>query len=333
MNTKHEKSACCSAPVRRYGKRRRQCVQCKKTWRAWKRKRGRKKKRIVPGLINAYFSRRVVAIRDLAYRRQEGKSSSQRALARSLENFIQVNNASWETLVPRHGKLILVADAIWYRVKGKKYTIYVLLLRPRNGDTAVIWPPYLTPGHEDIKGWRLAAATIPAALYARIGAIVCDGGAAVVSLAYRNEWLLQRCHFHLLLALQNYLTTGPRSQQRTFALRVMHLAQTVINDSDDGIVESSLHALDAIRLTTRSRGLRRTLNGLMLHWEEYRTYRTHSDWHLPATSNAAESCINGIRDLMRRCRGFRSEEQLTKWLAAFAIHKKTICCREKNQPN
>lgn len=333
MINKHVKSPCCNAPARRFGKRRRQCRRCTKTWRVRQRKRGRKKKRAVPGLMAAYLSRSVTTVRDLSQRRQEGKSSSQRALARSLAQFIRVHDGTWQKLVPHRGKLILVADAIWYRVQGRKYTIYVFLLRPRKGNEAVIWLPHLQEGHEDIKGWREAAETIPPAIYARIGAIVCDGGTGIINFTYHNRWLLQRCHFHLLAAVQNYLTTGSRSPQREFALRVIQLVQTVINSAEEKTVRSALHDLDDICRTTRSRGLRRTLNGLLLHWQEYRTYQKYPDWHLPATSNAAESCIQCIRDLLYRCRGFRSEKQLKRWLTAFTIYKKTIRCRQKNQPN
>lgn len=333
MMNKHTKSPCCGVPVRRFGKRRRQCIQCKKTWRIRQKKRGRKKKRTAPDLVAAYLSRKVATVRNLAERRNEGKSSSQRALTRSLMNFIRLHEISWQKLVPRCGKLILIADAIWYYINGKKHTIYVLLLRPRNGNKAIVWLPHIVAGHEDIPGWRSAVSTMSSAIYERIGAIVCDGGTGVVNLAYKNNWLLQRCHFHLLAAVQNYLTTGPRSQQREFAFKVMRLVQTVINARDENVVRSALRTLDTIRRKTRSRGLRRTLGGLLLHWREYRTYLKHPAWHLPATSNSAESCIQCIRDLLYRCRGFRGQEQLMRWLTAFTINKKTICCRPKNQPN
>lgn len=333
MNNLHMKTSCCLAPVRRYGKRRKQCIRCKKTWRVRRKKRGRKARRIHSNLVIAYLARRVSTVRMLSQQRKEGKSSSQRALANSLLHYIRANSASWQNLVPAQGELIIVADAIWYYIHGKKYTIYVFLLRARTGNEATIWLPYLASGHEDITGWRAALATIPPNIQTRIGAIVSDGGTGIVNLACRNKWLLQRCHFHLLMAVQNYLTTGPRSRQRPFALEVMRLVKTVINDTDIGMAQSALRALDIVRRETKSRGLRRTLNGLMLHWREYRTYAEHPQWQLPTTSNAAESCIQCIRDLLYRCRGFRSQEQLIRWLAAFTIYKKTICCRPKNQPN
>lgn len=333
MIKKHTKSPCCSAPVRRYGKRRRQCGKCKTTWRIRQKKRGRKTKRTSSRLVIKYLARHIATIRILAERHYEGKSSAQRALAKSLNHFIRAHPACWETRIPATGDLLLIADAIWYHILGKKYTIYLLLLRPRTDEEAIIWLPHIAAGHEDIRGWHEAIATIPHAIQARIGAIICDGGTGIVSYAHQRGWLLQRCHFHLLAAVQNYLTTGPRSRQRPFALRVMWLTQTVLCDSDGGAVQSALHTVDAIRRTTRSRGLRRTLGGILLHWREYRTYREYPEWRFPATSNAAESCIQCIRDLLYRCRGFRSKRQLIRWLTAFTIYKKTIRCRPKYQPN
>jgi len=333
MNTLHAKSTCGHAAVRRYGARRRQCGNCGSTWRIRGKKRGRKAKRASARLVCAYLAHRAATIRELAKRRKEGKSSSQRALARSLAYFVRTNPEPGRDLIPRRGRLILVADAIWYYVCGKKYTIYVLLLRPRLGSEAVIWRPHLAPGHEDSKGWFAALAALPPGIQRRIGALVCDGGTGITNLAYRRGWLLQRCHFHLLAALQNYLTTGARSRQRPFALEVMRLAQSIINDPHEATARGALQAFNIIYSHTKSRGLRRVIRGLRLHWQEYRTYATHPRWHLPATSNAAESCIQCIRDLLYRCRGFRSLKQLTQWLTAFTIHKKTIRCRGKNQPN
>ncbi|OHA08431.1 MAG: hypothetical protein A3A44_00795 [Candidatus Sungbacteria bacterium RIFCSPLOWO2_01_FULL_60_25] len=153
-----------------------------------------------------------------------------------------------ESLVPERGKLILIADAIWYRVGGERSTIYVLLLRPRTGTEAVIWPPYLAPGHEDLAGWKGALAAVPGSIRARIGALVCDGATGVVNLGYRNGWLLQRCQFHLLAAVQNYLTTGSRSAQRAYATGVLTAVQSVIRASDMAIVRA---ALDRIKTVER----------------------------------------------------------------------------------
>lgn len=333
MHTYHAKSPCCRTKVIRFGKRRRQCTTCGHTWRIRKKRRGRASKRPHRTLITAYFNRTIGTVRQLGQETHTTKSSAQRSLARSLAAHVHRGDGAWRTLLPQRGQLILIADAIWYRIGGEKYTIYVLLLRPRTGTEAVIWPPYLAPGHEDLKGWQGALATVPAAIRTRIGALVCDGATGVVSLGYRNRWLLQRCQFHLLAAVQNYLTAGPRSAQQAYAKRVLAEVQTVLGSHRTSTAREALNRLEATRAKSTSRGIRRVLGGLALHWEEYRTYRRHPHWYLPTTSNTAESCIQCIRDLLYRARGFRSATQLILWLTAFTVHKKTIRCRGKYQPN
>lgn len=283
--------------------------------------------------ITAYFTHRSHTVRAYADGRSGSKSRVQRRLARSLSAYVETQGEAWHTIVPKQGDLLLIADAIWYRIRGGKYTIYIMLLRSKRGTDAVILPPQLIAGHEDAAGWQMALRTIPPAVRIRIGALVCDGGTGVVSLAHRNEWLLQRCHFHLLSAVQNYLTTGPRSKNRPFAQRVMQEVQRALTASTETIVQDSLARLVAIRAKTRSRGVRRVLGGFLLHWREYRTYLACPEWSLPTTSNTAESFIQCVRDLMYRCRGFRTQEKLIVWLTALATHKKTIRCNGKNQPN
>lgn len=51
MTPIHAKSPCCGALVRRFGKRRRQCTHCKRTWRVRKKKRGRKHTRHTEALL------------------------------------------------------------------------------------------------------------------------------------------------------------------------------------------------------------------------------------------------------------------------------------------
>jgi len=333
MKKLHEKSPCCRGSIRRFGKRRRQCSVCKKTWRMWRKKRGRKAMRLAPNYITAYFSHRSRTVRAYADGRSGSKSRVQRRLARSLTAYVAAQEGAWRAIIPKHGELILVADAIWHRIRGEKYTIYCMFLRPKRGADAVIVPPHLSIGHEDAAGWQRALHTIPHAVRMRIGALVCDSGTGVVSLAHRNGWLLQRCHFHLLSAVQNYLTTGPRSKHRPFAQHVMQEVQRALTASSETVARDSLARLAAIRAGTRSRGVRRVLGGFLLHWQEYRTYLAHPEWSLPTTSNTAESFIQCVRDLMYRCRGFRTQEKLIAWITALAAHKKTIRCRGKNQPN
>jgi len=330
MNTQHTKSPCCGAAIQRYGKRRRRCSQCHKTWRIRKKKRGRKLKRVNGQLIVSYLERRLPPLRIRSQQKACGKSSLQRSLSRSLKKYVQEHQNDWLNLLKHPGKLVAVTDAIWYRVWGQKYTIYIILLRPVQNGPAIICPPAILPGHESLAGWQQAFNLLPQALKNRIIALVCDGATSLVALSKAHNWIIQRCHFHLIAAVQNYLTTGPRSLNRKYACEVMQIVQAFLHSRRP---EPFLQELSAIRQRSNSRGLRRVLGGLMLDHADYHAYLKYPALHLPTTSNAAESCIQCIRDLMYRCRGFRSLAALQNWLTALIIFKSTICCNGKNQPN
>lgn len=329
MNTKHTKSPCCGTSFQRWGNRRRYCVHCHKTWRIRHKKRGRKSKRVNEKMALKYFRRQLPPLRVLAQQRNCGKSVLQDGLQRSLRMYVQKNQEKWKKMFHHSGGLIAVADAIWYRVAGQKYTIYVILLRPVQSSQAIICPPLILPGHEDFLGWQQAFDNLPTALKVRILALVCDGGTGLILAAKSRNWIIQRCHFHLISAVQNYLTTSPRSTQRTYALHVMQIVQLLLRTNESKKLSPLLTELTEIRRQSTSRGLRRVLGGLLQNYSDYHAYFKYPGLNLPTTSNSAESSIQCIRDLMYRCRGFRSLATLKCWLAASSIFKKTIQCNGK----
>ncbi|MFH2231789.1 MAG: hypothetical protein ABII13_01280 [Patescibacteria group bacterium] len=332
MMNKHAKSPCCGASVRHYGERRRQCLKCSGTWRIRKKKRGRKQRRTNKELILNYFKNRT-PLRTIAERQQCGKDAVQVALARSRDNYIETELPKWLIKNDDHGPLIAVADAIWYRIRREKYTIYVILLRPISSSSATIRPPVVIHGHEDLDGWKKAFDSLLRMVQNRTIAMVCDGGKGLVSLAKSRKWILQRCHFHLIAAVQNYLTTGPRSKNPEYAQRVHQIVKDLLHARDPQQIATLSQDIQNIHDNSKSKGLRRVLRGLLKDLPDYHTYHRYPGLNLPATSNSVESCIRCMRDLMSRCRGFRSKQTLIQWLTAFSLYKETIKCRGKNQPN
>ena len=221
MNTKHTKSPCCGALIQHWGNRRRHCACCHKTWRIRQKKRGRKSKRVNERMVIRYLEKQLPPLRVLAQQSNCKKSVLQTKLQRSLKRYIQKNQERWKRAFHQSGCLIAVADAIWYRVAGQKHTIYVILLRPIQSSRAVVCPPLILPGHEDYLSWQQAFDNLPSKFKTRILALICDGGTGLILAARSRGWLIQRCHFHLISAVQNYLTTGPRSTQRAYALHVL----------------------------------------------------------------------------------------------------------------
>ena len=329
MKNLHAKSPCCGAQIQRYGQRRRRCGSCHKTWRIRHKKRGRKTKRVQPKLIIDYLEKKLPPLRILARRKGGGKDAIQVSLRQSLKYYVRSQRNKWRLQLRDQVLLIAVADAIWYRIKGQRYTIYIILLRPLSWKEAIICPPIVLPGHEGRPGWKKAFDSLSIDLKTRLKAVVCDGAISLVTLIKDNGWLVQRCHFHLLAAVQNYLTTSSRSIHQEYAWYVMSIVQKLIQTNKQSEVKPLIKELRNIIRQSSSRGLRRVLKGLITNLTDYHAYLRYPDWCLPTTSNSAESFIQCLRDLMYRCRGFRSLTSLMYWLKAAAIFKKTIVCNGK----
>src|SRR3989338_11658116 len=325
MTLHYSKSRCCNAVIIRYGGKRRQCTRCKKTWTIRPKRRGRKIIQPTQRLIIAYFSKAVSNVRTLAKQRRWGRDRAQRMLARSLRKYIASHDKDWLRFLPEHGRLIAVADGIWHRIGKGKITVYMILLRPVHSDRAVICPPVFLPGWEDKNGWEEAFASLPDAVSSRICSLVCDGHIALVALGRRRQWHIQRCHFHLIANLNMYL--GAR--KHTTAKTILFLVQQLITTANPIVSREICAKLRHIRITLKSRGVRRVLGGLETHYKDFQTYARYPYLSLPSTTNAAESCISGARDLMRRCRGFRSWNAMHAWLTGYTIWKRSIQCNGK----
>lgn len=327
MLRKHLKSACCRARVIRYGGKRRQCVSCRRTWTVRPKRRGRKRFRAPSTLIERYFSGSISSIRSLAKRNRWDRDRAQQKVRRSLARYVAQHRDDWFVSVPTCGKLVAIVDAMWHRICGEKITIFVILLRPIDNNDAAVLPPIFVSGHEDGNGWEYAWKQIPHAYKRRICALVCDGQWWLIAFGYRQKWVVQRCQFHLLANLQMYL--GVRDRQRNS--RVLRLVHALFSTADPKRSRRILVQLANIRAASKSRGIRRILSGLETNYSDFQSYLRYPELNLPITTNAAESCISGIKELMRRCRGFRSRKTLSLWITGYILWRKTIRCNGKNQ--
>lgn len=329
MAIKHQKSLCCKEKIIHFGGKRRQCVKCRKTWSLYQKKRGRKRHRVSLNLISEYFSRNIPNIRTLAKRRSWGRDRAQRLLIRSLKNHLFLKKDEWQKLLSNKVKLIAIADALWHRVDGKRITIYVIFLRPINKEVAVICPPIFVSEHENRFGWETAFLSLPESILSSIVALVCDGHTALVAIGRKNGWLVQRCHFHLIANLQMYL--GPRRSPRSIA--VISIVRRLITSLDKKIIEETFNKIQLIHKQSYSRGTNRVLGGLLTNYQDFQTYLIFPELNLPATTNVAESCMSGLRGLLRQCRGFRSQEAMQNWITGYILWKQTIKCNGKHQQN
>lgn len=239
---------------------------------------------------------------------------------------------AWWMSPPSDTPLVAIADAIWQWIDGTQYALHIILLKPLGSSEAIICVPLLRKGNESL-GWPPAFARLPQECQQRIVAMVCDGNAGLVSVAYQHEWLVQRCHVHLRRFLNNYLRTGPYSTRRTLAYETHALITTMLTCRDRLTVARSALRLREIYHATKSRGIRKVISGFIKHLREYRTYLEYSEYDLPTTTNAVESLNSMIRDLQRRVRGFRSATSFLKWIHALLLNKKTIVCNGFSSTN
>src|SRR3989344_587164 len=320
MKHLHEKSPCCWRRIINYGKRRRQCVRSKKTWRKWKKKKGRKRKRVSQALFLKYISNEISSLYALS-KKQKRKSQDtlQREVRQGLKKFIATT--PWPVLP--EGPLVAVADAMMANINKKIYTFYFVLLRPVHSREAIITEPYIAEGNECKDGWRIALSGLP---ISSIKALVCDGNLGLVALGREHGWLVQKCHFHILAKIQGRRSRWMRSRHREVGeLLYLLVKNALTNPNEDGAIESIIE-LGILSQDIASVQLKKYLRGFIKHYQGYRTHLHHPELNLPTTSNSAESLISGLRNLYYKAHGFRTIESLTLWTHAFLKYKKTIAC-------
>ncbi len=331
MNKLHEKSPCCRGQIRRFGQRRRQCVICKRTWRVWQKKRGRKKFRVSIDFLVRYLGHQTPSLHGMAKRYSLSEAVLKYHLKKSRQKFLL--KTPWPSL-PQGQPLIAIADAMVQYTKKSWYTFYFVLLRPAGEDRAVIVKPHIKRGTETYLGWSEALERLPEKAKSSIMALVCDGHGGLVNCARQYGWLVQRCHFHLIARLQSRRSKWRTGRHQEEGKRIYGLVNKVLTIKSKKAILGALVELEEIGWLSSSPEIARTLSGFVKHYGDYRTYLKYPELNLPKTNNTAESLIGCIQKLCQRARGFANLDSLKEWIEALVKYKKIIKCNGiKNQPN
>ena len=122
MNILHGKSPCCQAKIYKFGGKRKQCSFCKKTWSIRQKKRGRKTKRANPDLLDKILGKgqRVSHLAD-----RKG-SVGQPALSYRFKKAMAAKLRANKYPI---GWLMLIADALWFELDGRRWTLYLFAVR------------------------------------------------------------------------------------------------------------------------------------------------------------------------------------------------------------
>lgn len=324
MNSKHAKSPCCGARVRRFGPRRRQCVQCRHTWTVRPKKRGRPLHRtpasvlhrvLVEGFtLGQLFSKRPgVALPAYRYR-----------FRRALRRFV---TRPGPQVIPS-GPLVLLADGLWFEFDGRPWVLYLTALKPCCGNNATFLDPLLLPGREGASRWQQALEAIPAGATRRIQAMVVDNLPGMQKLAYQRRWVLQLCHFHLLLKLQAQ-RRGVRYTLRGGSVReeIHQLIRRILELPEGNRLSAALKQLTrlshgdcgTVRIQTT---VREFLKGLPF----YRSYLKHPHLELPTTTNSVESMCRLLRELFRSSRAGSNPASVLLWATALIRMRPNVTC-------
>ena len=330
MTNIREKSPCCRERVRRFGARRRQCVRCGKTWRVWKKKRGRKKKRIGVDAAEKFVRHRALPTRAPQSGVPQTRNERQYRLSRS--RAVCAHALPWPDL-PEHGALIAIADALVKYIENEWHTWYFILVRRPVDDHAAILPSYHRKGTETVAGWRAAFDKVDPAIRSRIMALVCDGHRGLRYEARWQGWLLQRCHFHLIARIQSRRSKWRTSQHWKEGNHIFGLVKRILTEPDSASLRFAIEELEEIGWTNRSPEIRRILSGFVNNHSEFRTYLEHCSLRLPITSNTAESLIGLVEDVSRRARGFKLIDTFNEWVACVIKTRKTIRCLPPKSTN
>ncbi len=327
MATQHAKSPCCRGSINRFGKRRRQCSSCKRTWRIRQKRRGRKRKRVATALLGRILLERHMIVQE---RRNVRISRSGIALryAKAMRSLV----GKPHSLRLLNGPYVLIGDGLYFKFKRREWVVYLLAVKSVRSKKAYFLDPVLLEGRECYERWIQAIATISPTIKNRIHAFVSDGFRGSQLLSERNGWLHQRCHFHLLANLVR------GKGKRRYRIRSSSLRDKLLAAARIILSSQSTHALVQARKTIRrliSRPtcppyIRKQTLEFLEREQDFRTYLQYPKLNLPTTTNAIESTGQMVR---RATRTARTPQSLLLRATAFLRLKKFVICNGNHQPN
>ena len=327
MDSLHVKSQCCRAKIYRFGSRRRQCSRCKRTWSIRAKRRGRKRWRNTPGLLQAVLVQGR-SLKSLAPRTGLTQQAMGHRWRQAMRRFVSRPRV---LRLPRE-PLVLVLDGLYFRFRGKDWVLYVMAIKPCHQNRAVFLDPVLLPGRENMQGWSQAFKTIPASIHRRIRASVSDEVSGIIKLSTSQGWIVQLCHFHLISRLQN--VRGRRNRNlagRALREALYQLTRKALDLPDGSRLRTVLKRLNHhVGQAKRLRVIRMIVREFLRRRDHFRAYRKYPKLHLPTTTGSVEAMNRIIRDLMRQTRSVSSPQALLLWATALVRMRPTIMCNGKH---
>lgn len=328
MMNKHVKSPCCNAPVRRFGKRRRQCTQCSSTWRIRQKRRGRKRTRITASLLTDTIEHRETLVQ------RARRSPLSAAVLQKRHRYQLASYLARDSVVSiPSGKLILILDGVWFQFQDARWVIYLLAVRHVRSTVATFLDPVFLPGRESLSSWQHVLNQTPQKVKKRIVAMVADGFRGGDAIAAENGWVFQRCHFHLIAELQRMRGVGKRVEHPKIREAIYQTVREALETTDQARLTELMRTLHRLALHLHCphwMGMR--VREFLRHIGDFRAYQNHPEFRLPSTTNTVESMGRTIRDIVRRSHGFRTPQSLRQWITAQLRMCPTRKCNPKKFP-
>lgn len=287
----------------------------------WAKKRGVKPSRLRRNLLKKVLVEKQSLFSSKLNRTKLTEAARSFRLRRSMEQFL---NSTVPNRVPA-GKLILLIDAIWFRFKKERWTMYLMAVKPINNERATFLDPVLCAGRENYDDWNHIVDSMPKRVKNRIIALVSDGFRGSSHIAGYQGWILQRCHFHLFSQLQVNRGQWKKMLDSKLRERICKAMRKILSTK----THLREHINDLIRLLNRKdcpRRLHAIGVELIRHRQEFRAYLNFPELNLPNTTNSIESMNKIIRS---SCRHLRTPESLILRSKCLIRMRKTIACKPK----
>lgn len=227
---------------------------------------------------------------------------------------------------------ILLVDGLWFRFRRRSWVLYLTALRPVYGDQARFFDPVLLEGSESKQAWTKVIGMIPQNYRSSIRAIVGDKFAGCRDIAYRNGWVLQLCHFHLLAQFTGRISSRCTVKARFLRQEIFQLIRRALLTVDQQRLGALIICLKAITTdSTTPKRYKSLVRGFLRTMDDYHAYLRHPELRLPRTNGASEAMARRIRDMLNNTRSLSSPAALEAWATNLVRLKPTIMCRPNYQ--
>jgi hypothetical protein len=225
------------------------------------------------------------------------------------------------------GPLVLIADALWLKLRRQEYTLYDMAVKPADSSTAIFLDPVLLTGHESARGWRQVIGSIIPSVRQRIAGLVSDGFPGADKICGEYGWIQQRCHWHMLMMFGG--SRKPQRRSRKLLRRIRDLAcqaaWLVLHTTDEERLSVALGVLATLvpMVPQRARRLPGVIRQFTIDSGSGRSYLNEPRLGMPTTTGAIESLHSRIRIATKRVHSARAVQLRTACLVRL---NPTTCC-------